>query len=105
MELAEAVSARLWHGSCCLAADRERGAAGQVYIVLEEGMRGSWLVILLGITVLPLGAAAQDRASRDYLGFLPTDALEKLYSTGEVSNIAGSIDREVLRHHVNDLRK
>jgi len=56
-------------------------------------MKGSWLVVLLCITLSPALAQGAERGSRDYLGFLPADALDKLYAVGEVSNIAASIDQ------------
>ena len=54
-------------------------------------MKGLSLVTLLCIT-LPLAAQGIERTSKDYLGFLPSEALDKLYSAGEISDIKGSVN-------------
>ncbi|HET6450055.1 MAG TPA: DUF6675 family protein [Spirochaetia bacterium] len=55
-------------------------------------MRVLRVAVLLCAVSLPLAAQGAARTSRDYLGFLPSKALDTLYSTGEVTGIAATIN-------------
>jgi hypothetical protein len=55
-------------------------------------MKGLIVAALLCSIALPVIAQDLPRDSKDYLSFLPPGGLDKLYSSGELTNIAASIN-------------
>ncbi len=55
-------------------------------------MRRLGLAALLFVVTLPVIAQGLPRDSKDYLSFLPPEGLDRLFSSGELTNIAGKID-------------
>ena len=55
-------------------------------------MRRLSLAALLCVIAIPVIAQGLPRDSKDYLSFLPPEGLDRLYSSGEITNIAGTMD-------------